>query len=296
MRLLNLQAVLAAVDVDQSSDAALDSATRLAKAAGARLHVVHVLPPTHHEGTRAKSLDKATASVWRALQRANITADDAKVHLIPGSPADTISSLADRLDVDVIVLGPHRSEKRAVARAQPLGSTAQAVLGEASVPVLVTPVPLRLPLERVIVPIDMSETARGALLVAASWASALRVGPECTTPTALTALHVAPAPATTVNGDPAQAVQGEIERLGGAVGHWSGLDVRAMAQRHGNVVETIVRFAADQQADLAVLGSRGLGLDEAERLGSVSAAVVARLEIPMLLVPPAVWRAHAAAA
>ena len=39
---------------------------------------------------------------------------------------------------------------------------------------LVLAEPLRLPLRRVLVPIDLSETARGALMVALTWASALR--------------------------------------------------------------------------------------------------------------------------
>ena len=295
MRLLNLHTILAAVDVDESSDAALESATRLAKAAGASLHVAHVLPPVDERSTRGQSLDESTASVWQALRRANITARDARVHLIPGSPADTIRSLAERLNANVIVLGPHRSVTRTASSAGPLGSTAQAVLVGAAAPCLVAPVPLRLPLERVVVPIDMSETARGALLVAVSWASALRVGPECETPTTLTAIHVDTTPES-ASPHAASAVQSEVERLGEGVGRWSCVDVRATARHNADVVETIAGFAADERADLVVIGSRGLGLDQAARLGSVCGAVLVRLETPTLLVPPAVWRAHAAVA
>src|SRR6059058_1195963 len=42
MRLLTIRTVVVATDLDPSSDGALDSASRLAAAAGAALHVVHV--------------------------------------------------------------------------------------------------------------------------------------------------------------------------------------------------------------------------------------------------------------
>jgi nucleotide-binding universal stress UspA family protein len=296
MRLLNLQTVLAAVDVDSSSDVALESATRLARAAGARLHVVHALPPADRQRTDGTSLDESTAFVWQALERANVTARDAKLHLIPGSPAETIRSLADRLGADIIVLGAHRHDSRSPGDPKPLGSTAQAALVGASAPCLVTPVPLRLPLQRVLVPIDMSETAGGALLVAASWASALRVGPGCETPTTLTALHVDRTSEKTASSGSAATVQADVKRLAERLDRWSCVALRAIVRADADVAATIAGFAAEERADLVVLGSRGLGLDEAARLGSVSAAILARLEIPMLLVPPAVWRAHAAVA
>lgn len=296
MRLLNLQTVLAAIDIDPSGDAALESAARLAKAAGATLHVVHVLPPADQKRTRKTSLDETTALIWQALERAKLTASDAKLHLIPGSAADTIRSLAERLDADLVVLGPHRTTTSVASDARPLGSTAQAILVGASAPCLVTPAPLRLPLHRVLVPIDMSETARGALLVAASWASALRVGPECEAPTTLTALHIDSTSEKKASSGSASTVQAEVDRVADRLGRWSCVDLRAITRENDDVVETVAGFAADQQADLVVLGSRGLGLDEATRLGSVSAGLLARLEIPMLLVPPAVWRAHAAVA
>ena len=46
-------------------------------------------------------------------------------------------------------------------------------------------------------------------------------------------------------------------------------------------------------AELLVLGTRGLSAQRAGELGSVSAAVLARAKRPILLVPPAVWRDHA---
>ena len=60
------------------------------------------------------------------------------------------------------------------------------------------------------------------------------------------------------------------------------------------MARVIAGRARDSAADLVVLGTRGLGLTETSGLGSVSAAIVASLSLPILLVPPAVWRVHGA--
>lgn len=294
MRLLKLRTVLAATDLDRSSDAALDSAHRLARSAGATLHIVHVLASADRAGANTQPSDQSPDSVRRALRRAGVPEDGARLHLIPGSPVGAIRSLADRMAADVIVLGPHRKGDRGGASDQPLGGTAQGLVARTFAPCLVAPRPLRLPLERVLAPIDLSETARGALLVALSWASALRTEAAPDSRTTLTVLHVDTAVEPTVSSDPAAAVERELGMLGGGVGDWAGVDVRVIAARNSDAVEAIAYHAADQGAELVVVGTRGLGMDEAARLGSVSARLAARLTLPVLLVPPGVWRAYAA--
>ncbi len=293
MRPLTLRTILVATDLDPSSDAALDSAHRLAKAAGAALHVLHVpVPPDTRDASRPPRHDAADA-VGGVLRRAGVPEDAAAVHLIPGPPADTIRSLADRMAADVVVIGPHRQRGHA-ARGHALGGTARAVAAGAFAPCLVAPQSLRLPLERVLIPIDLSDTARGALLVGLSWASALRVGAASEQRTTLIALHVDTADEDAGNVEAPTSVDREIGRLRRDAGDWAGVTVRGLAERSTDAAQTIIDRAVGQRADLVVLGTRGLGLDEVARLGSVSAAVSTRLELPLLLVPPAVWRAHAA--
>jgi nucleotide-binding universal stress UspA family protein len=108
MRPLKLRTVLVATDLDQASDVALDSAHRLAKAAGASLHVVHVLVPAPGENAGAAPREESADSLRTALRRAGLPDDDAKIHLVPGPPAEVIRSLADRMAADVVVVGPHR--------------------------------------------------------------------------------------------------------------------------------------------------------------------------------------------
>jgi nucleotide-binding universal stress UspA family protein len=280
MRLLTLGTVLVATDLDRSSDAALQTAQRLASAAGASLHVIHVgVGPTD--------------TVRRVLRRAGVVADESKIHVLPGAPAETIRLLADRITADVTVVGPHR--KRRDARDAALGGTASAVVAGAYAPCLVVTHPLRLPVERVLVPIDLSDTARGALLVGLSWASALR-GPSIDKqPTTLTAVHVDTALRSAEEDSAGQkSIDDELDVVHSAASGWAGVYVHGVTTAGSDAARTIIEFAVEDQADLVVLGSRGLGLDDVDRLGSVSAAVSTRLRVPVLLVPPAVWRAHVA--
>ena len=54
--------------------------------------------------------------------------------------------------------------------------------------------------------------------------------------------------------------------------------------REGDPADEILRIAADRQADLVVLGSRGLGAIRGALLGSVSKAVVNGSDRPVLVV------------
>ena len=283
MRPLTLRTVLVATDLDRLSDVALDSAHRLATAAGAALQVVYVREPQKAEDAGA---------VAAALRRAGVPEASAKLHLIPGSPAETIRALADRMTADVIVVGPHREHRHGTA-GHALGGTARAIAERGFAPCLIAAKALHLPLERVVVPIDLSDTARGALLVGLSWASALRAGALDDGATTLTVLHV-----DTVDEDIDRASNTSFDRELATVredaADWAGVVVRGARQKSADAAQAVADYAANQDADLVVLGTRGLGLDDMARLGSVSAAITTRVRIPMLLVPPAVWRAHAA--
>jgi nucleotide-binding universal stress UspA family protein len=293
MRPLTLRTVLVATDLDRSSNAALDSAHRLAKAAGAALHVVHAAVPATGSDANASPRAELADAVRAVLRGASVPGDNAKIHVIPGPAADTIRSLADRIAADVIVVGPHRKQERG-SRGDALGGTARAVATGAFAPCLIAAQPLGLPLERVLVPIDLSETARGALLVGLSWASALRAGATSGRDTTLTALHVETEGEDAGTASLPTSVDRELEILREDAGDWAGVTVRGTTQKSTDAVQTIADYSVDQRADLVVVGTRGLGLDDVARLGSVSAAVTTRLQAPILLVPPAVWRAHAA--
>lgn len=290
MKLLRLTVVLAAIDLDESSGDALDGARELARTADAKLHIVHVGPAD------AKQQDERKIAVERLLDRAGLSPADVPLHVVAGDPADAIRALSDKLRADVIVLGRHRARS---ADGQRLGSTALAVVTNSWAPCLVLPGPMRLPLERVLVPVDMSDTARGALVVALSWASALRRAEKRATaksdPVSLTALCVDSAMrAGDATSEKQRVLNDELNRLRHEAGSWADVAIAGEVVASNDVVGSIAGHASEHDSDLVVLGTRGLGLDAVGRLGSVSLGVAGRIAIPILLVPPAVWNSYAA--
>ncbi|HJP85710.1 MAG TPA: universal stress protein [Gemmatimonadaceae bacterium] len=290
MRLLRLKTVLAATDLEPSSDSAVESAIRLADAAGAKLHLVYVSPDRPGVDSPSQETESAM-TVFR--ERVGWSGDNRRVHVSTGDPGSTISRLSDEIKADVVVIGRHR-QRADRKSSSPIGSTAYDVVTRALAPCLIASRSLEVPIQRALVAIDTSETARGALLVALSWASALRHSSSDASATTLTVLHIeTPQPLSSHDADRKRIVDHELDVLKRGADPWAGVSVTAATKKSKDPVSGIIRFAKDQKPDLVVLGTRGLSEKNASGLGSVSSAVTNRVDMPVLLVPPAVWRQHA---
>jgi len=276
MRLLTLKCVLVATDLEDGSGPALRTAARLAHLAGAELHVLHVtgerlaggVPRLHEHFVRL-----VPDAPWLA-----------SAEVIPGSAASVIVEHAGNLGVDALILGPHRGPG---IHEGELGSTAAAVVRGASCPCLVAATELRLPLERVLAPIDFSDASRAALSVAVSWASALRPRDRRAQ---LTALHVAPDPTAA---DIPRKLHDYVQWARTLTGDAARVDIRETVVPGVDPAEAILRAAAEP-ADLLVMGTRAAHQDPSS-LGSVSAAVARATPCPLLLVPPVVLEREAVA-
>lgn len=273
MRLLTLKSILVATSLDETSLPALRTAARLAPLAGARLHLLYVAEaPDPEAPTRLREFFR------RAVPGAP---EPDTVRVVDGSPGDAIVRYAGMADTDVAILGPHRG----AGAGREMGSTAARVVRTAPCPCLVAATELRLPLERIVAPIDLSEAAGGALSVALSWASALRPPGE---KAHLTALHLAPPPASPTL---AREVHGEVRRARARAGGASQVEIHERIGHESDPVEGILHAAVTERADLLVLGVRGAG-GSASGLGSVSAAVARATPCPLLMVPPVIWEAQ----
>ena len=285
MHLLTLRTVLVATDLDSASVAAIETGRRLAAAAGATLHIVYVTHGSPSERTRSE--------VEAFVRRAGVEPDARHVHLMDGDPPHVIRLLADRIGADVIVVGPHR-ERRDTDGGTSLGSTALAIVTDSFAPCLVAREPLAIPVERVLVAVDLSDTARGALVVGLSWASALRAPPAragASTAATMLVLHVDRSMSGHDGG--AGPFEREALRIREDAGQWAGVSIEDLLVSGSDTAQIIAHAASEHRAGLIVLGTRGLGLDRVGRLGSVSASVVRLCPTPVLLVPPAVWMSYA---
>ena len=288
MRLLTLRTVLVATDLTTTSHLALEAGRMLAAAAGATLHVAHVAPA----GDQPAPEDMANAAHAHGLRAALAHADapvaDERFHILTGEPAPAIASLASSIGADLIVLGRHRDHRPG----EPVGSTAYATIGHATAPCLVITRPFALPLRRVLAATDLTDTARGALLVALAWASALRERGTAAEEPELVAIHVG-AKGRVAHADEQEIMEHELALVRESAGSWAGVQLQGTIDPGEDPATAIVAYAVRQRPDLVVMGTRALRLPGNSELGSISDAVVRHLDLPVLLVPPAVWRAYA---
>jgi len=291
MRLLKLKTILVATELDDSGLAAVVTASQLAGASGASLHAVTVATSRSPHVDDDPEMLESTDALAAILERAGAP-EKTRVNLLDGDAAFEISALARRVHADAIVMGPHR---RRPDGDHALGSTALAVVTSTSSPCMVVSTPITLPLRRVLVPIDLSDTARGALLVGLSWASALRGAPRENPDHAeveLTALYVRRG-SSADPASPPKALERELEYMREAGGSWAGVSIKGETTVGADAAQGIVDYVNKNEWDLVVMGTRGLGLDAVGRLGSVAASVIESITPPALLVPPAVWMEHA---
>jgi len=289
MRLLKLQTILVATDLTETSTGAIVTAARLADAAGATLHVAHVASETDELNAHADRRAASEEEIRNAVD-ATKTATRPQIHVMFGEPPHALASLGDNLKADVLVLG-RRGGTRKTNSDRPVGSMAYACVTRTLVPVLVIVEPLSIPLHTALVAVDASEAARGSLLMALSWTSALRA--RSSTDVRLIIFHV------DTGADPTE----EAARLRQSAAHdadvlqrnaagWAGVTVERVTIEDPDPAAAISRHAIDSEAELVILGTRASAEHGSSIWGSVSAAVTRRLSIPVLLVPPAVWRDH----
>jgi nucleotide-binding universal stress UspA family protein len=273
MRPLALRNVLVATDLSDALLPALRSAAELARLAEAHLYVVHAEEKPGEESALSRHL--SAAGVAPAVV--------ADARTLKGPAGALIAQEAWRTEADVIVLGPHRPRDDNI-----LGSTADRVVRAAPAPCLILPTALPLPLDRVLVPVDVTEGATGILEVGMAWASALRRRNNgAGVPTTLVALHVLANESESASR--LAALKQQIKGVDNRLAHVAGVEVREQLEHGNDAASQIIKEAEAGHCDLLVLGTRGKRVTNGELLGSVSSAVVRRAQMPVLLVPPTVW-------
>jgi nucleotide-binding universal stress UspA family protein len=296
---MDIHAVLAATDLTEGSDEVLRAAAALADAAGASLHVVHAfdLDLTAYpelDGTPTFQGRIARAEEALAAQLARTVPDGAGAasrQVVVYVAHRAILDRAAEVRADVIVLGPHRGRAHADRL---LGTTADRVIRSAACPCLVVRGPLALPLRRVVVPLDLSDPARGALATAAGWVEAFGAGdPDLALPDVeLDVVHVVPrlfaAGGLPVNrATIGPRLHRDVEEV--LAEHAFGVTVREELVWGDGPADEIARYARERQAQLVVLATHGHGALKRALIGSAASAVARSAPCPVLLVPPSRW-------
>jgi universal stress protein E len=281
-----IRSIVVAVDLGPGTVETLRHTSDLATATGAVVHVVHA-----HDEPSVLSADRGLLNAQRQVHEKRALLHDFCASAIPrtahgmervkaGDAADVIFEAARDTDADVIVIGAHRH--RGIAD-RLVGSTGEKVLRRASIPCLILNGPLRLPVSRILVPLDLSSPSRHALSVGQRWADAVcRHGTG-----ALQVVHVLDRSL-----EPETAPWTEHELLEdlrkaaletGSTAQPVTLDARVL--RGGGTAETLLAHMEAEGVDLLVMGTHNDATLVRALLGSVSAEMVRRAAVPILLVP-----------
>lgn len=294
--------VLAPIDTHPDAAISLALAEHIARRTHANLLLMRVI------AEKVSSLD---ASDQRdALSR---MADDIEVRggarpriaVIPGRPETAILEVAEREDVDLIVLAPHA---RAGLDALRHRSVTTRLITHTMIPLLIAPEHigdawhaadlLNAATSLVIVPVDGSALSERAIgigrQIAETWRRPLLLlraiepfslygaGPETTR--LERRLHE----------EDAQLTHTAMSSLRARLARQTDVSVEAMVKR-GAPDEVIAHATDSYPGSLIVMSTHGRGAAQRALLGSVALSVLRRSREPVLILPPVVTMPHAAA-
>ncbi|HEX8907003.1 MAG TPA: universal stress protein [Longimicrobiaceae bacterium] len=300
--MLPIRTILAATDLTDACDEVLHAAGALAMRTGAALHVIHAFdfPQSPYfespvdPATFQARIDDSERAMDEQVARtvpAGVTVASRRLEIYAASRA--IAEYAAAVKADVVVLGPHTHRRLTPGF---LGTTADRVIRIVDVPVLVVRGALRMPLERLLVPIDLSERSGAVLDVALAWGEGIG-GHDGALPiptVEMEIVHVVPrvlAPGAllfdraTVLPGMNREVEAALKRAGGA----SSVQVSEEVLWGDRADREIVRCATESGADLIVLATHGYGMVKRALVGGTASGVARTAPCPVLLVPPRMW-------
>jgi len=290
-----LRNVAVGTALDPSSDAVLRAAWELARAAGARLHVIHAteMVPAgwnfHDDWMSPEALEAALSRhktlLGAQLERLDI--DPAKLgswHVESNAPHQVLLRAAERVSADLLVVGASRTGRLG----RLLGSTADRVTRRATCPVLVVRGAVRMPPRSILAPVDLSELSADAMVCGLALLE--HIAGDAAVETEVEVLHVLDLEA---EGRPEDLTPAELEEAG-----QRSLD--RFLEEHGCAVapeirpvlatgearEQILHRLEEHPVDLVLLSTHGHSGFERLLLGSVAAEVVRRAPVNVLMVPP----------
>jgi nucleotide-binding universal stress UspA family protein len=291
---IEIKQILCPIDFSDTSRHALNHAIEIARWFHSKLVALYVMNPLlrvdpplvfAESPTRTTSDDEQAEldelSQWLAPVAAGL---ETEVILDEGAPAARILERTTALRADLIVMGTHG---RGGFDRLILGSVAEKVLRKAACPVLTVPPPAivatQLPYDRLLCPVDFSESSVSALQFAFSIAQE--------SDARLTILHVLEWPSgdelSGQQADTPEFRQSVEEQTRGSLDDLVPQEVRVWCKpetkvARGKAYRQILEAAEQQKADLIVMGVRGRNAIDLLLFGSTTNHVVRGAPCPVL--------------
>ena len=278
----HLQTVVVATDFSESAEGAIDWAVEVARPHGAKLLLVHALPPTH---VAERRLCEEALSKRAEKLRSEVTSVEGSVVVETAPPARTIVDVAERAGADLIVTG---SRGQTGLKRIYLGSTTAHLVREATCPVLTVhreSIGQHRPIRQILVPTDYSQDAELALREAARLLGPASAGAR------VVILHVYHLPMVYPWSQPPPShgrselvheTQRHLEEMAAPL-RAAGFEVQVVAQE-GHPADVIDAEAIRVGADLIAMGTHGRTGLKRLLFGSVAERILPSAPCPVLTV------------
>lgn len=296
-----IERIVVGTSLSEASDPVVAAGLAIADTAGCEIHVVHAYPMSAIFGESAfggATLGAAALQPYivadREVYRAELEAQLERVggdpdrvsgvEIAVGAPHQLVVETADKIDADLILLGPSEATG---PLAPLLGSTADRVIRKSTRPILVVREGFRLPCIRILAPVDLSPLSQDSLARGLDILEQLDLEER----PAIEALFVLNRldRESSAHFTPEQIDRFAVEELERFLERVDGLfaeDVTARV-RNGVPRQEIEAHLAEHPAELLIVGTHGRRGFERFILGSVAADVVREVEVSVLVLPPA---------
>lgn len=283
-----MQTIAVATDFSPRSDRAIRRGVLCSRMSGARLSLLHVVDDDQPKYLVESACSHATV-LLRELAHSLRDVDhvECDYRVVTGDAFDGIARTVSGLGSDLLIIGPHR---RQLLRDVFVGTTAERAIRASPVPTLMANAVPTGPYRRVLIGVDLSACSAAAL---EGFARLTLVQPAAVT---VVCLFDAPEVGLLARASASrEAIDNHLKSQEGEVlrsltQFLADLPVapsRTMARfAEFGTARTLLKVAAESQADLLVVGTHGRsGLSKA-LLGSVAEAVLRDAEIDVLAIPP----------
>jgi nucleotide-binding universal stress UspA family protein len=274
-------------------DPVLAPAIALAERLGARLHVVRaferpdpLFTTTTHavdDGSSTRQRKSEIEEVLWAQVRRYSSGSRLHCHAVEGRADLQLCAFAEEVEADLLIVGATR---RGWMWHNLLGSTAERVLGHATIPVLVIRRPFERPVRRVLLTTDMSDLSPALHEAALDTVKEVFGGEPLEVRTLLVCWYDMVTAARMSKDFMKEAAMSRLRQFLAERQRRSFPVVGEI--RLGNPSTEIVRDAGEWQADLLVLGSHGHRGVSRLLLGSTSAATLQAASCNALVIPTSV--------
>ena len=289
-----IRSLLVPVDLTPVSDRVIRRVKRLPLAEDARITLLHVVPDilsVRNQQIAERDATKALAAEVRDLRQSLLRSQHVEPVVTTGAGAKEITAAATRMNAELIVMGRGSGRMSDVF----LGSTAERVIRQAKLPVLVVRLPARKPYCRPALALDLDSAAFEIVRLA------LRVVSEPRP--ALAVIHAFDDPYHSL-GYPSLSDAAEERKVELHLKATREVEsLLASAVRHANVSpddaphwKTYVRYGSPRlvientlrkaEPDLLVLGTRGHTGVAYVFFGTVAGDVLRQAKCDVLVVPP----------